>query len=307
MRSIQLQEYQNWELLAVNDHSSDHSVQILHELAKNDSRIKVINHPKWGIIPALQIAYSKAKGLVITRMDADDCMPANRLKTMLDALLERGQKTVLTGKVEYFPVPISEGYLKYAAWLNTRVDQSDHFRHVFRECVVASPNWMMFRSDAEEFSIFPQLKYPEDYNMVFQWYTAGFTIHGIDQTTLLWREHPARTSRNSDVYAQASFFQLKLDWFCQIKAAALESLALFGAGEKGKIVAAYLQEHGIRFTWYDLNHTKYGAGIYGNVIYHPNEVKETHALVCVYPDRAEALEKFLAKKAFVLGENAWYF
>lgn len=306
VRSIQVQECKDWELLAVNDHSTDQSLQILRELAKTDARIQVLNNLDQGIIPALQLAFSHAKGSVITRMDADDCMPANRLQVMLDALLERGPKTVLTGKVEYFPSPVSEGYQKYAAWLNARIDLHDHYVHIFRECVVASPNWMFFRSDAEEAAIFQQLKYPEDYDMVFHWYTAGFTIHGVDQTTLLWREHPARTSRNSSVYAQASFFKLKLDWFCRIHAAALESLALFGAGDKGKIVAAYLMERGIPFTWYDLNHSKYGAGVHGNPIHNPNDAKESNALICVYLDDSASLENFLAKKGFELGRNGWY-
>lgn len=307
VRSIQQQEYRDWELLAVNDHSSDYSLEILLELAKTDPRIQVLDNPGQGIIPALQTAFSHAKGGAITRMDADDCMPTKRLKNMLEALLEQGPKTVLTGKVEYFPAPISDGYQKYATWLNARVDCADHFTHIFRECVVASPNWMLFRADAEEFSIFQQLQYPEDYDMVFQWYTAGFTIQGIDETTLLWREHPARTSRNSEVYAQASFFQLKLDWFCRIHSNALESLALFGAGDKGKIVAAYLQERGIPFTWYDLNYSKYGAGLHGIPIHNPDEVQEANALICVYLDNPATLENFLAKKGFELGRNGWYF
>lgn len=41
--SVQAQTYEDWELLLVNDGSTDNSVQIIEQYATKDSRIKLIN------------------------------------------------------------------------------------------------------------------------------------------------------------------------------------------------------------------------------------------------------------------------
>ena len=53
--SILGQSYLNWELIAVNDHSTDKSLHILNEYALKDSRIRVFNSEGQKLIPALQI------------------------------------------------------------------------------------------------------------------------------------------------------------------------------------------------------------------------------------------------------------
>ena len=61
----------------------------------------------------------------------------------------------------------SEGYLKYEYWLNDRIDQNDHYKHIYRECVIASPNWISKKQDLIQYKIFENLNYPEDYSMTF--------------------------------------------------------------------------------------------------------------------------------------------
>jgi len=70
--SILKQTYATWEILAVNDNSTDNSLKIVQEFAEKDTRIQVFTNSKTGIIEALRTAYSKSKGNFITRMDSDD-------------------------------------------------------------------------------------------------------------------------------------------------------------------------------------------------------------------------------------------
>lgn len=307
LESIRLQTYADWELLAVDDHSSDHTLDLLEAAAASDSRIRVFSHTERGIIPALQRAYAQSTGTFITRMDADDIMPPDRLRKMVARLTELGPGNLVTGQVRYFPTPVTEGYLKYEHWINTRTLKQDHYDHIYRECVVASPNWMVHASDLEQCEGISALEYPEDYDFIFRWYAAGFAIVSIPDTTLLWREHPLRTSRNSEIYDQASFFRLKLSWFLRLNAPGKYSLALFGAGEKGKLVAEFLDRHNLPFSWYDVNYPRYNTGIKGHPILSPVEAKENLALICVYPDDLGRVEDFFREKGYVIGQNAWYF
>ncbi len=311
--SIQNQSFEDWELIAVNDFSTDNSMVILEKIAENDSRIQIHQNSQKGIIPALQLGLIHANGEFLTRMDADDIMPKNRLELMVNYMKSLPGKSIVTGKVEYFSdKPVSEGYLAYEAWLNERVVKEDYFDHIYRECVVASPNWLARTKEIKDSTIFSELSYPEDYDMVFRWMKNGFSIHGIDEVTLLWREHPDRTSRNSDIYDQASFFNLKLNWFCELHDT--NSVAILGAGTKGKLTAKFLFNRQVNFNWYDLEWKKYGVPIFGEIIQNyelleaknVNDSEEVKLLIAIYPKKKKPLLDFLTEKGFEIGENAWF-
>ncbi|MDG1334382.1 MAG: glycosyltransferase family A protein [Crocinitomicaceae bacterium] len=305
VQSIQEQSYADWELIAVDDFSTDSSNSILEELAKKDARIQIHSNTEKGIIPALQVGLSKANGEFLTRMDADDIMPEDRLQIMVDRLKSLPAKSIVTGKVKHFSnKPVSDGYLNYDAWLNKRVEKEDYFDHMYRECVVASPNWLARTDDIKNSAIFEKLEYPEDYDMTFHWMQNGFTIQGVNETTLLWREHPHRTSKNSDIYNQKALFQLKLNWFCKLHNT--DSLAVLGAGTKGKITAEFLSKRNIDFGWYDLEWKKYGAPIFNKEIQDFELLVGAKLLIAIYPKNKKPLLDFLTEKGFEIGRNAWF-
>lgn len=305
IESIQQQTFTDWEIIAINDFSIDNSVGILRGFMEQDPRIHLFQNEGKGIIPALQLGISHTTGTYLTRMDADDIMPAARLEQMITQLNALPKKSIVTGKVKYFSNKnVSEGYQKYEAWLNDRIDKSDYFDHIYRECVIASPNWLVRREEMIQSEIISQLNYPEDYDMVFRWMQNGFTIHGIEEVTLLWREHSERTSRNSEVYQQASFFSLKMKWFCELNDT--QSIAVLGAGTKGKLTAQLLNDKGIDFSWYDLEGESYNTPIYGKTIEDYSLLQAERLLIAIYPSNKKPLLAFLNEKGFEIGKNAWF-
>ena len=231
--SIVEQTFTDWELICINDHSTDKGAQVIQ--AFKDSRIQVVQNDRIGIIKALQLGLKTSRGMFISRMDADDLMPLNRLQQMYDRIINTPKKTIVTGKVKYFAEgKLSDGFLNYQNWVNERIDNDDHYKHIFRECVVASPNWIARKQDLIDYSLFDKLNYPEDYDLVFHWFKNGFVIESLSDVTLLWRDHPTRTSKNSETYNQEALFRLKIDWFVQTMNTT-KSLALLGAGTKGKL------------------------------------------------------------------------
>lgn len=74
--SILYQTFSDFELIALDDGSTDKSLEILHNFAKKDSRVKVIACEHQGYSPLLNLGLSMAKGEYIARMDSDDvCLP----------------------------------------------------------------------------------------------------------------------------------------------------------------------------------------------------------------------------------------
>lgn len=269
--SILAQTYVDWEWILVNDHSDENENKILEPVLK-DFRIKLIENSGNGIVEALETGLKMSNGLYITRMDADDIMPPDKLLHFVQAI-ETKNVEIVTGKVKYFDSKgqVSAGYLDYENWLNTRVEQNDFYDQIYRECTVSSANWLMKKENLLKCGGFNGLNYPEDYDLLFRWYNHGFRIKGLDELTHLWREHPERTSRNNANYAQEKFFELKVNRFVELD---LRSTPLIvnGTGRKGRLTAKILIEKEIPFTWVSIEPEKFKGGLYGQKIVGYQEV-----------------------------------
>ncbi|KAA3622235.1 MAG: glycosyltransferase family 2 protein [Bacteroidetes bacterium] len=264
LESIMVQSEQNWELLAVNDFSEDESGIILRTYAAKDSRIKVFDNTEKGIIPALRLAYSNSSGQLITRMDADDLMVPEKLKILKQILLSKGRGVLATGKVKYIAEhTLGGGYQRYEAWLNRLVDNGNHFQEIYRECVIPSPCWMVWRQDLDICKAFEPNIYPEDYDLVFRFYEFGLKPVGSDEVLHYWRDHDSRSSRNDPHYANQQYFKLKVPRFLQLDRQPERPLVLWGAGKKGKLLASMLSQKEQKFRWVCNSPSKWGHEVYG--------------------------------------------
>lgn len=81
--SVCKQSYKNWELLIVNDGSTDHTQEIIDNYAKKDSRIKVFHRKNEGVSMARNFALNQLCGEYVTFIDSDDIYHTDRLKRML--------------------------------------------------------------------------------------------------------------------------------------------------------------------------------------------------------------------------------
>ena len=261
--SIINQTYANWELLAVNDNSTDNSFEVLSTFAKQDARIKVFNNAGNGIISALQTGYKNCLGEFITRMDSDDIMVPNKLEILASNLEINGKGNVATGLVKYFPEEeIGEGFQKYEAWLNRLTQQGTTFSEIYKECVIPSPCWMMYRQDFEKCGAFNSKIYPEDYDLVFRMYQNKLKVIPCKEVIHLWRDYSSRTSRTHEHYADSSFIEIKLNYFLKLHYDITKNLVIWGAGKKGKFVAELLLKKNIPFQWICDNPKKIGKHIY---------------------------------------------
>lgn len=265
--SILDQSYQHWEVLAVDDNSTDNSYQIVQSYAAKDKRIKVFRNNGSGIIPALRKAYSESTGDLITRMDSDDIMKPYRLETMVNALQESGIGHIAVGQVSYFSTEeISEGYIRYENWLNRLTALGTNYSEIYKECVIPSPCWMLHREDFEKSGAFNEDRYPEDYDLTFRFYEHNIKVIPCDVVLHLWREYDTRTSRTHEHYDLDHFLDTKLHYFLKLDYNPTRPLVIWAAGSKGKTLAKELMANDINFTWLNDNPNKVGRKIYGQAM-----------------------------------------
>ncbi|MBL7811380.1 MAG: glycosyltransferase family 2 protein [Bacteroidetes bacterium] len=270
--SLQQQTLTDWECILVQDHSQDSSLDIMEIFATADARFRIVQNEGEGLIAANQTALKYAQGTCITRMDADDLMPGQRLEKMHLALQQAAPKTVVTGKVRFFPESaLGTGTRFYQDWLNARCDLNDHWQWIWRECVIPSPCWMMRREELLEAGGFDSADYPEDYDMAFRLFRKNYTVVAVPEICHYWRQHGRRFSHSSH-YSAEKFMALKWKYFSQIELPKFRQLILLGTGDKGKLLKNLLQQDQQPFQW--ASHQPHVAG---NTI-HGMTVQDLHSI-----------------------------
>ncbi len=291
LQSILDQEYTNWEVIAVNDGSTDTSKEIATRYSVRDARIKVIDNNGSGIIQALRLAYSLSNGNYITRMDSDDLMTPFKLRTLVSLLGTHGKGHIAVGKVTYFSASgISNGYKRYENWLNRLTHTGANFEERYKECVIPSPCWMLHRDDLDQCGAFEYDTYPEDYDLAFRMFKNDLQCIPCSDVLHLWRDYATRTSRTSEHYAQNYFLDLKLFYFLKLDWDSNRHLVLWGAGNKGKTIGKALIQKEIPFTWVCDNPNKIGKNIYGKSMLSYLElktIKNSQSIITVANEAAQ--------------------
>lgn len=80
--SIVMQDFQDFEVLMINDGSTDNSFAIMEKRSKNDNRFRVINQPNGGASSARNKGIKESKGDYICFVDADDKLTTDFLSSM---------------------------------------------------------------------------------------------------------------------------------------------------------------------------------------------------------------------------------
>lgn len=276
IESILKQSYTNWELICIDDHSTDNSYVTIESFVQNDDRIQLYTNSGDGILRALQTAEEKASGTIVSRMDADDLIPTDRYEKQFQLLKDKGKGHLISGKVAYFSSSktLQDGFIRYADWLNNLCETKTHYNEIYKECVIASPSWLMYMEDFKKIGGFSDLVYPEDYDFVFRLYKNDIKVASVDNLVLYWRDHPERASRNLPQYKDVTFFDLKWKRFLELDRNPNLPLLLYGAGPKGKKLAKVMQSSWTEFRWISGNKRKVNHHIYGIQIEAESIMKE---------------------------------
>lgn len=90
IESVLVQDFQDWEMILVDDGSPDKSPQICDEFAEKDNRIKVIHKSNGGLPSARQVGYLNATGEYLMFLDSDDWLLPNAISILIDAIQSNG-------------------------------------------------------------------------------------------------------------------------------------------------------------------------------------------------------------------------
>jgi glycosyltransferase involved in cell wall biosynthesis len=268
--SILAQSLQAFELIAVDDFSTDDSVAILDSY--DDPRIRVIENTEKGIVPALNAGLSHSRSEYVARMDADDVMYPYRLEKQLDAMIADPAITLCATQARKFPEDIVKaGYVEYMRWQNACLSERDIANQIYIESPFAHPSVMFRKSRIEALGGYINGEFPEDYELWLRLFHAGETMMKLDEVLIDWRESEGRLSRNSSRYADAAFERLRAEYLARDDRLNGRAVVYWGAGRKTRQRTSFLIERGIRpAAWIDIDSNKIGNTYHDARTYSPD-------------------------------------
>ena len=189
IRSIQGQTHTRWELIVVDDGSSDDTGSVVQALAETDARIRLISLPRnVGPGPARNVGMASASGRYLAFQDSEDLWVAGKLEQQLRFLRERDAAFVFSG---YSMIDDAGRPIGRPVTVPERVD----YRTLLHNTIIAMITVLVDRERVGPLQL-PDLPQHEDLVMWFRVLKRGVVAHGIPDPLARYRILGNSASRN---------------------------------------------------------------------------------------------------------------
>ncbi len=161
IESVMAQDFDDFELILVDDGSFDSSVRIMQEYAQRyPQKITVLTQKNAGVSSARNLGISKARGQYIAFIDSDDLWITNKLSRQLDSMMFHGELISQTNEI----------WIRRGKRVNAMNKHAKHRGRIFYDCLplcCVSPSAVMIeRRVFDEVGVFDErLKVVEDYDL----------------------------------------------------------------------------------------------------------------------------------------------
>jgi glycosyltransferase involved in cell wall biosynthesis len=279
VKSLLAQTFTDFELIAIDDGSTDDTGARLRELARTDSRMTVHTGPGRGLIAALDLGLPLCTGELFARMDADDESLPLRLERSVAALdADPSLAGVGTG-VEIFrdDQPPSPNLIGYGAWLSSLTTPEVLFREALVESPLCNPSTLVRRSALDRVGRWTEGDFPEDWELWLRFLEQGHQLKCLPEILHRWRDSDTRLTRTDARYRREAHLAIKSD-FISRRLGRERGLILWGAGEVGLKVSRLLRAKGHRIEQFvELHPRKIGQKLEGIPAISPDQLAPPNA------------------------------
>lgn len=276
LESILNQTFKDFELVIINDGSTDKSREIIESY--KDKRIRLFNFDKnQGIPKALNFGIDKCNGKYIAKADADDIYRMDRLEKQKKMLDEHPEISVVGSQVEYFPHDEdAESGLKFISkkmyfekQINSIIDTVDIKEKMYMFlCLIHSV--MMIRNTVLKNNLYDEdyLRLGEDYKLLYDLNKQSYNMYNIPEKLGHIRIRKESTSvLNKDALFEA-FFNIKKE---EVVKMFDKPVYIWGASNYGIGLKNVMQKNGFKINGFiDNDKNKIGNNLDGLTIYSPN-------------------------------------
>ena len=242
LNSIRNQSFESWEIIAVDDGSTDSTYRILKNFERRDRRIKVLRTERCGLVEALNKGVGQAQAELVARQDADDESLPLRFALQVEFLRTHPEVSVVGCMVEDVPgFPSAEGYRRYMEWTNSIITPKDHWLNRFVDAPIVHPTIVVRRSIFERFGLYRENPpWPEDFEIFLRWFQMGVTFEKVPRVLYRWRERKDRLSRTCSRYSEEAFYRCKAHYLARGPLRDFKEVGIWGAGRVSRKRASFL-------------------------------------------------------------------
>ena len=179
IESVQLQTYENWEMIIIDDCSSDSSVELVKAMASNDLRIKLTRlKNNLGPAEARNTGIKLASGRYLAFLDSDDLWHKEKLHKQITFM----QKNNL--KISHTSYRIIDNKNNS---IGLRIAKSLNFDLLLKSCDIGLSSVVLKKEVLSDIN-FPNLITKEDYVLWLKISQKGYQIEPIDEILMSWRK-----------------------------------------------------------------------------------------------------------------------
>lgn len=191
IKSVQAQTYKNWEMIIVDDCSTDRTVEIVKGISEKDSRVKVLVQDKnGGAAKARTRAMLAGEGRYVAYLDADDIWKPKKLEKQIAFMKEKDCGFSCTT----YEVIDDEGNPKNKIiHMLPKVD----YRGFLTNNLLQTVGIMVDTAKVDKkFLVMPDIRRRQDAATWLQVLKAGFDCYGIDEVLAEYRRAEGSLSSN---------------------------------------------------------------------------------------------------------------
>ncbi|MBQ6708345.1 MAG: glycosyltransferase family 2 protein [Clostridia bacterium] len=192
LKSLQAQTFEDFEIVIVNDGSTDKTEEIIRSF--DDERIRLFNQENAGVSAARNKALEEAKGDYVCFLDADDLYEKNSLEGFINCALENDADLVL-GRIKRFDEH-SEYINEYAEKFAEKKIIDNFDKGLLWNLLIS--NKFYKREKLVEYNIkFPPIRYAEETPFFLEFiYHRDVKICGTKNATMCYRKHSGAVSQS---------------------------------------------------------------------------------------------------------------
>lgn len=204
--SILEQTFKNWELIMIDDCSSDTTWEIMNKLASSNSRIRIFkNSTNMKICKTLNYGIEQAKGKYIVRMDSDDWSFPNRLEKQVSFMENNPQVGVSGGMIQ-----ICDSDLNFKKNRSYNKADTEIRKKLFRYSPFAHPATIWRKDIMRQAGLYnPSLIVAQDYDLYFRM-GALSEFANLDDTLLKLRIHTKSSSQTKSRLQEKNTLYIRL-------------------------------------------------------------------------------------------------
>lgn len=295
--SVLLQSFTRFELILVDNNSTDESLNIAKQFEKNDCRITIENEKQQGVRHAMNKGLSLTNFDLIARIDADDEWYEQKLEKQVKFLETHPEIDVIATRAKYGGE--AEGLSEYVKWSNSVCVEEQINNSIFIESPIINPTVLFKKFLIDKYGPYHYGdKIPEDYEMFLRWHSKGVRMQKIPEKLMLWNDFETRLTRSHKAYSVDAFNQIKCKYLAEFLGER-NQVWIWGAGRKTRNRAMMLKEYGIEISGFiDIKNQK--TTVAECIHFEQIEILKHNPIISFVANRGarEKIRAFLMAKGF---------